>query len=76
MITFANALFPNGSKRVRYNTRGRIALVEGTEESARMALTHFENQLEVYKVGEDEGIATAKGNIAIATKVAGIMRRC
>ena len=49
-----------------HNVHGRIALGEGTEESARMALTHFENQLEVYKVGEDEGIASAKQNIAIA----------
>ena len=29
-----------------------------------------------YPTLNDEGIATAKGNIAIATKVAGIMRRC
>ena len=41
VITFANALFPNGSKRVRYNTRGRIALVEGTEESARRAVSYL-----------------------------------
>jgi len=33
-------------------------------------------QEERYPTLNDEGIATAKGNIAIATKVAGIMRRC
>jgi hypothetical protein len=49
-----------------HNVHGYIAIKEGTEESARRALTHFENQLEVYKVGEDEGIASAKQNIAIA----------
>jgi hypothetical protein len=50
-----------------YNTHGRIALIEGTEESARRALTHFENALEVHEtIGDVEGIATAKANIAIA----------
>jgi hypothetical protein len=50
-----------------YHTHGQIALDEGTEESARRAVTHFEKQLEVYKaIGDDEGVATAKTNIAIA----------
>jgi hypothetical protein len=50
-----------------YNTLGRIALKEGTEESARRALTHFEKYLKVCKTtGDTDGIATAKANIAIA----------
>jgi hypothetical protein len=50
-----------------YNTHGRIALDEGTEEGARRAMVHFENQLEVNEViGDAEGIATAKSNIALA----------
>jgi hypothetical protein len=50
-----------------YNTHGLIALDEGSEESARRAVIHFENQLELNKaVGNDEGIANAKASIAIA----------
>jgi hypothetical protein len=50
-----------------YNTHGGIALDEGTEESARRAVAHFENALEVFKaIGNAEGIAMAKGNIALA----------
>jgi hypothetical protein len=50
-----------------YNTHGRIALDEGTEESAKRAVVHFEKFLKVCKaIGNDEGIATAKNNIAIA----------
>ena len=50
-----------------YNTHGRIALEEGTEESARRAVVHFEKDLEVSEeIGDVEGIATAKANIAIA----------
>jgi hypothetical protein len=50
-----------------YGVHGCIALNEGTEESARRAVTHFENQLEVNEsIGDAEGIATAKINIAIA----------
>jgi hypothetical protein len=50
-----------------YHTHGRIALDEGTEESARRAVIHFENALEVNEtIGNADGIATAKGNIAIA----------
>jgi hypothetical protein len=50
-----------------YNAQGRIALQEGTEESARRAVTHFENALEVHEtIGHVEGIAIAKANRAIA----------
>ena len=50
-----------------YNVHGRIALDEGTEESARRAVVHFEKLLQVFEsIGNDEGIAAAKGNIAIA----------
>jgi hypothetical protein len=50
-----------------YNAHGSIALFEGSEESARRAVTHFENQLEVMKaIGDPEDIATAKANIALA----------
>jgi hypothetical protein len=46
---------------------GRIALDEGSEESARRAVVHFENQLEVYKaIGDAHGIAIAKSNVAYA----------
>ena len=46
---------------------GRIALEEGTEESARRAVVHFANQLEVKEaISDDQGIATAKSNIALA----------
>jgi hypothetical protein len=54
-------------KASTYGTLGRIASAEGTKESARRAVTQFEKQLEVYKaIDDDEGIAVAKGNIAIA----------
>ena len=50
-----------------HNVHGLIALLEGTEESARRAVTHFEKFLEVSEeVGYVEGIAVAKGSIAIA----------
>jgi len=46
---------------------GRLAVKEGTDESARRAVVHFENQLEVNKaIGNFEGIVTAKSNIALA----------
>ena len=46
---------------------GRIALNEGSEESARRAVVHFENQIEVYKaIGDAHGIAIAKSNVAYA----------
>jgi len=50
-----------------YNALGRIALIEGTEESARRTEAHFENQLRANEaIGNAEGIATAKGNIVYA----------
>jgi hypothetical protein len=52
-----------------YHTLGRIALNEGSEESARRAVTHFENQLEVCEAisnDNDEGIVLAKASIAYA----------
>ena len=50
-----------------YNTHGLIALDEGTEESARRAVVHFGNELQVNEaIGDDEDIAATKGNIAIA----------
>ena len=53
-----------------YNTHGRIALIEGTEKSARRAVTHFEKDLKVCKtIGDVEGIVNAKGNIAIAKSI-------
>jgi hypothetical protein len=46
---------------------GRIALDEGTEESARRSVTHFEKSLQVLEaIGAAGRIAPAKGNIAIA----------
>jgi hypothetical protein len=54
-------------KAKAHNAHGRIALDEGTDESARRALTHFEKYLKVCKtIGHDEGIATAEANLAIA----------
>ena len=50
-----------------YHTHGQVALEEGTEESARRAVAHFENQLEMNEaIGHDQAIATAKANIAYA----------
>ena len=50
-----------------HNTHGRIALNEGLEESARRAVTHLEKQLKVNEaIGDAEGIANAKANIAYA----------
>jgi hypothetical protein len=50
-----------------YNTHGRIALDEGTEESARRAVVHFEKYLKVCEtIGDDDNIAIAKRNIAYA----------
>jgi hypothetical protein len=53
-----------------YSAHGRIALSEGTEEGARKAVVHFENQLEVYNaIGFSSGIAAAKCNIAAAKSI-------
>jgi hypothetical protein len=54
-------------KAFAYNTHGRIALYEGTEESARRAVAHFENQLEVNEaIGFADGVVNAKRNIAFS----------
>jgi hypothetical protein len=50
-----------------YGVHGRIALNKGTEESARRAVAHFENALEVNEaIGDADGAVTAKANIAVA----------
>jgi protein involved in polysaccharide export with SLBB domain len=50
-----------------YNVQGQIALDEGTEESARRAVIHFENQLRVNEAISDAGgIAPSKKHIAVA----------
>jgi len=50
-----------------YATLGNIALAEGTEESARRAVAHFDNQLKVNEVtGDVDGIACSKSNIEMA----------
>ena len=50
-----------------YYIHGTIAFDEGTEESARRAVIHFENQLELNaSIGYDDGVATAKTCIALA----------
>jgi hypothetical protein len=52
---------------VAYGVHGHIALDEGTEESARRAVAHLEKSLQVFEaIGDTDGIATAKSNIAIA----------
>ena len=46
---------------------GRIALDEGSEESARRAVVHFERKIELSKaICDNEGVATAKSSIALA----------
>ena len=50
-----------------HEVHGRIALDEGTNESARRAVTHFEKYLKVCEaISNDQGIANAKRNIAFA----------
>jgi hypothetical protein len=50
-----------------YNVHGRIAINEGTEESARRAEAYFETSLQVFEaIGDTDGIAAVKVNIAIA----------
>jgi hypothetical protein len=50
-----------------YITHGRIAIDEGTEESARRAVVHFEKSLQVFEaISFARGVATAKIHIAIA----------
>ena len=44
-----------------YNAHGRIAFDEGSEESARRSVNHFEKSLQVFKaIGDDDGIVNAK----------------
>jgi hypothetical protein len=48
-----------------YTVHGRIAIDEGTEESARRAVAHFEKSLQVFEaIGNADGAATVKANIA------------
>jgi hypothetical protein len=50
-----------------YHTHGRIAIDEGTEESAKRAVSYFEKSLRVCEAsGCVAGIVTAKSNIAVA----------
>jgi hypothetical protein len=50
-----------------FTVQGRIALAEGTKESARRAVVHFEKCLEVTEaIGFARGIANAQSNIANA----------
>jgi hypothetical protein len=50
-----------------YSVHGRIALDEGTEESARRAVANFEKALKVNEaIGDAEGVANTKRNIALA----------
>jgi hypothetical protein len=49
-----------------HNVHGYIAIKEGTDESARRAVAHFENQLEVSKSIGNARAAFAKRNIAYA----------
>jgi hypothetical protein len=50
-----------------YNTHGRIALDEGTEESARMAVVYFHKDLNVNEaIGNADGVAVASRGIALA----------
>ena len=50
-----------------YNVHGRIAIEERTEEGGRRAVAYFKKYLAVNEaIGDVEGIAIAKRNIAIA----------
>ena len=50
-----------------HSAHGRVALSEGTEESAKRAVVHLKKALEVLEaIGNDDGIATTKIYIAIA----------
>jgi len=52
-----------------YNVHGRIALNEGSEESARRAVAHFEKALEINEAIGKHGVAIGKSNIAIAKSI-------
>jgi hypothetical protein len=66
----ASSPLPRGYSHMEayaYSVHGHIALQDGTEESARRAVLLFERKLELNaSIGYDEGVASAKGNIAIA----------
>ena len=50
-----------------YNALGRIALEEGTKESAKAAVEYFEKLRDISKaIGFVEGVALAEANIAMA----------
>ena len=50
-----------------YKSLGQISLQERTGTGARLAVTHFEKQLELeHKIGDAEGAADAKFSIALA----------
>jgi len=50
-----------------YNVHGRVALDEGIEDSARRVEAYYEKVLQVSRaIGDDEGIASVKSNIALA----------
>jgi hypothetical protein len=54
-------------KAFAYNVHGRIAIDEGSKESVRRAVVHFEKSLQVFEaIGFARGAATAKSNIAFA----------
>jgi hypothetical protein len=50
-----------------YKSLGQISLQERTRTAARLAVTHFEKQLELeHRIGDAEGAADAKFSIALA----------
>jgi hypothetical protein len=55
-----------------YSTQGKIALDEGTKESAQRAVTLFEKQLKVHEsIGDADGVARVTYNIAHAKSKCG-----
>ena len=55
-----------------YSTQGKIALDEGTKESAKRAVAHFEKQLKVHEsIGDADGVARVTYNIAHAKSKCG-----
>ena len=75
LIWLIDRMKNDASLQIRYSEfeanahcfHGRIALDEGTEESARRAVVHYERKIELSKaIGNDDGIAAARSNIAFA----------
>jgi hypothetical protein len=75
LISLIDRMKNDASLQIRYSEfeanahcfHGRIALDEGTEESARRAVVHYERKIELSKaIGNDDGIAAARSNIAFA----------